>query len=84
MQTQNTNVNDARGAITTQFTTQEQAMVDSIYENTGAETIKGIPFSGLEVGLIDMCYFNLGTEQFETAYSALVKINPMAQVIFAK
>tara|TARA_R110000772_G_scaffold245957_1_gene359553 strand:- start:2024 stop:2242 length:219 start_codon:yes stop_codon:yes gene_type:complete len=69
-----------------QLTTQEQSLINQLVLS-GAETIKGIPFNSTEVGLIDLCNgamaFGL-TSIFETAYSALIKLNPMGQVIFTK
>ena len=69
-----------------QMTTQEQALVNKLIP-TAPEKINGIPFSGLEVALIDLCYganFMGQTQTFNTAYNLLVKLNPMAKVIFAK
>ena len=72
--------------IINKMTKEEKALVNKLIPTT-PEKINGIPFNGLEVALIDLCYgatFMGQTKTFNTAYKLLVKLNPMAQVIFAK
>ena len=67
------------------FTKEEQAIVDKLIP-TAPEKINGIPFTGLEVALIDLCYgaqFMGQMQTLEVAYKLVTRLNPMAKVIFS-
>ena len=71
--------------IINKMTEDENSLVNKLIP-TPPETINGIPFNGLEVALIDVCYGArmMGqTKTLKTAYELLIKLNPMAQAVFS-